>query len=117
MTYAINKGAKGTPNGLSVNQAKSESPNDSPDAPDESNIIFECSNLEIHESVSDNNSTTDSSPGTTFKTAKEHNKDLLLVNTPKISNKSKVETPAVGASAKKGPTPPLDHNDPVTDGL
>ena len=40
LTYAMNKGAKGTPNGLSINQAESESPNDSPDASDESNIIF-----------------------------------------------------------------------------
>ena len=68
LTYAMNRGAKGTSNGLSVNQAESESANDSPDAPDESNIIFECSNLEIHESISDINPTTDSSPGTTFKT-------------------------------------------------
>ena len=53
LTYAMNKGAKGTSNGLSVNQAESESANDSPDARDESDIIFECSSLEIHESVSD----------------------------------------------------------------
>ena len=73
--------------------------------------------MEIHESVSDPTPTTDSSPKTTFKTAKEHNEDPLLVNTPKASNKSTVATPAVGTSTKKGPTPPLDHNDPVTDGL
>ena len=74
--------------------------------------------MEIHESSSDPSSTPGTSTTTIFKTAQEHNEDLFLVNTPKSSNKSIKDVPTnPNSSAKKGPTPPLDQNDPVTDGL
>ena len=114
----MKKGAKDASNGLSVNQAESGSNDDSPGVTEESDIIFECSNLEIHESSSDTTPIPASPAKPTLKTAKEHNDDLLLANTPKSSNKSVKTTPSNGESSiKKGPAPPLDKDDPVTDGL
>ena len=118
LSYAMKRGAKDASNGLSVNQAESGSNADSPDATDDSDIIFECSNMEIHESSSDSPPARASSTKPILKTAMEHNDDLLLANTPKSSNKSiKVVPPNADSSTKKGPTPPLDKNDPVTNGL
>ena len=113
LSYAMKRGAKDASNGLSVNQAEVESNNDSPDVTDESGIIFECSNLEIHEGSSESLPAPAPPVNPTLKTAKEHNEDLLLTHTPKTSNKSTKPD----SSSKKGPTPPLDQNDPVTDGL
>ena len=136
LSYAMKKAAKATESSLSINQAETHDSDSSPGASNDDSIVFECSNLEICESeatptaspVVESQSDTGvemvKSPPlkSILKTADAHNADLLLLkneeSTPKTQQVT-IQEPkdSPSESKKKGPTPPIKSDDPVTDGL